>query len=106
VSTRLTLDFVAGAARISLSAPDRANAIDPAWAREFRDLTSGLSRRSDLRVVVLRSEGSAFCVGGDLRYFSSCADPYRALRELADDLHAGLLALAELDAPVLVTSRA
>ncbi len=100
---RLTLDFADGVARITLAAPDRGNAIDPDWARQFRDLASGLRDRADLRVVVLASQGAAFCVGGDVRYFAASEDPYAALRSLADDLHQGLLTLAELDAPVLAS---
>ena len=100
---RLTYAYAAGVARITFAAPDRANAIDPAWAQQFRALAEGLRGRHDLRVVVLAAEGSAFCVGGDIRFFAASEDPHAALRGLADDLHAGMLALADLDAPVVAS---
>jgi 2-(1,2-epoxy-1,2-dihydrophenyl)acetyl-CoA isomerase len=100
---RLSFDFEGGVARITLAAPERGNAIDPEWARQFRELAAGLRDRADLRVVVLASQGSAFCVGGDVRYFASSEEPYAALHKLAEDLHDGLVSLAELDAPVLAS---
>jgi len=100
---RLTFEFGDGVARITFSAPERGNAIDAQWARQFRDIASALHRRSNLRVVMIRSQGKAFCVGGDLRAFAESADPGTALGGLADDLHAGLLMLTELDAPVIVS---
>lgn len=99
----LTFDFADGVARITLTSPDRGNAIDPDWARQFRDVTGGLRDRADLRVVVLSSSGAAFCVGGDVRYFAASENPYAALHALAEDLHEGLVSLAELDAPMLAS---
>lgn len=90
-----------GVARITLCAPESLNSIDPSWAVEFREGCAALAARDDLRVVVLAAEGKAFCVGGDVAFFAGADDPHAALHALASDLHAGLLSLAELDAPVL-----
>src|SRR5215831_2361669 len=98
---RLRCELTDGLARITLVAPDRGNAIDPDWARQFRDAAHGLRDRDDLRVVLLSAQGSAFCVGGDLRYFASVDDPSATLHELAADLHDGMLVLSELDAPLV-----
>ena len=100
---RLRCELTGGLARITLVAPDCGNAIDPEWARQFRDTALGLHNRGDLRVVLLSAQGSAFCVGGDLRYFASVDDPYAALHELAADLHDGMLVLSELDAPLVAS---
>ena len=100
---RLRCDLTDGLARITLVAPNRGNAIDPEWARQFRDAAHGLRNRDDLRVVLLSAQGSAFCVGGDLRYFASVDDPYAALHELAFDLHDAMLVLSELDAPLVAS---
>ena len=52
-------DLDGGAARITLTAPDRGNPLDPDMAAElFRAVRQ--ARADDARVVVLRSEGRAF----------------------------------------------
>ena len=90
-----------GVARLQLDAPDSGNAIDPAMAAALRDRAAELAQRDDVRVVVLAAAGRAFCVGGDVRHFAAAADPGAAVRALADDFHAALLALAALDAPIV-----
>jgi 2-(1,2-epoxy-1,2-dihydrophenyl)acetyl-CoA isomerase len=52
-------------------------------------------------VVRLSAAGKMFSVGGDIGFFAAAADRYAALHALADDLHAGLISLSELDAPVV-----
>jgi 2-(1,2-epoxy-1,2-dihydrophenyl)acetyl-CoA isomerase len=94
-----------GVARIVLCSPQTGNAIDPQWAQEFRDGCAALGERDDLRVVVMTAEGKAFCVGGDVGFFAGSDDPRAALHALASDLHAGLLSLAALDAPVVVAAQ-
>ena len=81
---RLRCEITDGLAQITLVAPDCGNAIDPEWALQFRDAAHGLHNRDDVRVVLLSAQGSAFCVGGDLRHFASLGDPYAALHELAE----------------------
>lgn len=98
---RVDLEVRAGVARLTLAAPERGNAMDPAWGAAFGAAVAELEGRDDVRVVLLRAEGRAFCVGGDVRHFASAEDPGAALRDLAGDLHAAMLALAALDAPVV-----
>ena len=58
--------------------------------------------RADLaRVVVLRAEGKAFCVGGDLQTFGTNPDPGRYVDDLAEALHRLVSELGHLDAPVV-----
>ena len=90
-----------GIADLRLDTPDVGNAIDPAWAEAFRDSARSLRDRDDVRVVRLSAAGKMFCVGGDLGFFAAADDRYAALHGLAENLHAGVIALAELDAPVV-----
>ncbi|WP_372791291.1 enoyl-CoA hydratase/isomerase family protein [Paraconexibacter sp.] len=99
--TTIRLDVTDGIATITLDQPDAGNAIGPDLARELRAAAEGLAERDDVRVVVLRSEGRFFCVGGDIQYFAGADAPEAALHALATDLHGALLALAALDAPVI-----
>ncbi|MFO1254902.1 MAG: enoyl-CoA hydratase/isomerase family protein [Sphingomonadaceae bacterium] len=51
---------------VSLNRPDRLNAMNEALIRALLDYFTGLAERLDVRVVVLRAEGRAFCAGLDL----------------------------------------
>lgn len=95
------LEVADGVARLWLNRPDAGNGVDPALATGLAEGAASLEGRDDVRVVVLGAHGRAFCVGGDLGYFSSASDPGKAIRALADDVHAAERSLAALDAPVV-----
>ncbi len=61
-------------ATVTLDRAERRNALDPSLlaeiARAFRDL----SERNDVRVVVLRGAGPAFCAGADLDWMAASRD--------------------------------
>ena len=52
---------------LALNRPSALNAMNPAMVAELHDYFSGLERRRDVRVVVLRGRGRAFCAGLDLK---------------------------------------
>ncbi|HLV86240.1 MAG TPA: enoyl-CoA hydratase/isomerase family protein [Candidatus Sulfotelmatobacter sp.] len=56
-----------GVAWLTLQRPEVLNAINDALATEFDSILRELERRQDVRVVVTRGEGRAFCAGSDLR---------------------------------------
>ncbi len=51
---------------LTLNRPDRLNAINPRMCDELQDYFAGLQFRHDVRVVILRGAGRAFCAGYDL----------------------------------------
>ncbi len=55
-----------GVCTVSLDRPDRLNALTFEVYADLRDLFAELPHRGDVRVVVLRGEGRAFCSGGDV----------------------------------------
>jgi enoyl-CoA hydratase/carnithine racemase len=55
-----------GVATVTLDRPDRLNALTFQTYADLRDLLAELPRRGDVRVLVLRGEGRAFCSGGDV----------------------------------------
>lgn len=89
-----------GVASITLSNPAGANAMDLEFTAALRAHAERLQDESPT-VVVLRAEGERFCVGGDLGWMQAQPDAQASLRELAGDLHAALLLLDALDAPVI-----
>ncbi|MBW2275758.1 MAG: enoyl-CoA hydratase/isomerase family protein [Deltaproteobacteria bacterium] len=52
---------------LTLNRPEALNAMSRALVDELRDFFSGLPGRRDIRVVVLRGAGRAFCAGLDLK---------------------------------------
>ena len=59
---------------LTLNRPDSLNAMNPQLVTELRDFFGSLPERDDLRVVVLRGAGRAFCAGLDLRDTGGGAD--------------------------------
>lgn len=55
---------------VSLSRPDRLNAMNEPLIQALLDYFTGLNHRHDVRVVILRAEGRAFCAGLDLTGWS------------------------------------
>ena len=89
-----------GAARLTLAAPERGNSIGPASAAELLAAVRR-ARTDDARVVLLRSEGTAFSVGGDVRAFGAAADPEQLVDDLAETLHRTISDLHRMDAVVV-----
>jgi len=92
-------------ARLELNRPDAGNALNLELMTEFRAAAQGL-RDSDVGAVLLTGAGKAFCVGGDLNYMHDAGDAVGdAVLRLATQFHAGIEALAGLDAPVITAVR-
>jgi enoyl-CoA hydratase/carnithine racemase len=51
----------------TLNRPEALNALNPALTAELRDYFRGLADRRDVRVVILRGAGRAFCAGLDIK---------------------------------------
>ena len=58
-------------ATVTLRRPERRNALDPALLEELAESFLGVSGEADVRVVVLRGEGPAFCAGADLDWMAA-----------------------------------
>jgi 2-(1,2-epoxy-1,2-dihydrophenyl)acetyl-CoA isomerase len=102
MSEPVRLDIDAGIARLELNRPDAANAIDLELANALADAAGELGKRDDLRVVLLTGAGDRFCGGGDVRSFASADEELdERLREIVTPLHAAVLGLAALGAPVV-----
>lgn len=51
---------------LSLNRPESLNALNPTMIAEMTRYFDGLLDRLDVRVVILRSNGRAFCAGAEL----------------------------------------
>jgi enoyl-CoA hydratase/carnithine racemase len=74
-----------GIATITLNRPEKRNAMSTALLRGLRESVEKLDGAADVRVVVVRGAGPAFCSGMDLREMSErrgAADPEAGVTEI------------------------
>jgi 2-(1,2-epoxy-1,2-dihydrophenyl)acetyl-CoA isomerase len=99
-AARLRVEVRDNIGRLTLARPDGANAIDLAFAREFRAAADTFVE-SRVRAVLITGEGRHFCAGGDVKAFSTEPDLPTHLELVTEHLHAGIATLVEMDAPVV-----
>src|SRR5258705_7458615 len=101
------LDFADGVAILRLNRPDKGNAIDENRAADLAEAATQIAERSDVRAVLIASNGPNFTVGGDLGLFAGTARdqlPNR-LRRMIDSYHLAIERLTSIDAPVVAAVR-
>jgi 2-(1,2-epoxy-1,2-dihydrophenyl)acetyl-CoA isomerase len=98
----MTLELADGVATVTLNRPEVGNAFDVAMTDDILELSTRLSRETDLRCVLLRSKGP-FTVGGNLDFLGPQEQDERAatLHRMIGDYHVALERLASLDAPLV-----
>ncbi|CUI30533.1 enoyl-CoA hydratase/isomerase family protein [Achromobacter xylosoxidans] len=74
----LLLETGDGIATLTLNQPATLNAIDVAMALDLQRAAQWLDTRADIRVVLLRGAGKAFCAGGDITLFEGDVNAVRA----------------------------
>ncbi|MFD1539665.1 enoyl-CoA hydratase/isomerase family protein [Nonomuraea guangzhouensis] len=102
MSAPVTIEVLDGVADIVMCRGERGNAIDLDLARGLR-AAARTCQGENVRAVLLRGEGRSFCVGGDLREFSSLRGEAlkKHLTEVTDALHGALRIFALMDAPLV-----
>lgn len=93
----------AGVATVTLSRPEKLNALTFESYADLRDVFAELPHRGDTRVVVLRAEGKGFCSGGDVEEIISelqRMQPYELL-EFTRMTGAVVKAMRECPLPVI-----
>ena len=58
---------------VNLDRPEVRNALNAEMIHELTEAFDWLSSRDDIRVIILKGNGSAFCAGADLNYMKSMA---------------------------------
>lgn len=72
--TNLKIETRGAVEWVTLNRPDALNALNPAMIEALRSYFLGLSDRKEVRIVVLRGAGRAFCAGLDLKDESRTGD--------------------------------
>ena len=92
----------AGVATITLNRPEALNAMNSAMFIEIGQALDEANRDEDIRVVVLRGSGRAFCAGADLKMAGAEHNTMHAQREFCRLGNSAVLEKIEnLDKPVI-----
>jgi enoyl-CoA hydratase/carnithine racemase len=99
-----------GVATVTLNRPEKLNPLTFESYADLRDLVLQLPYRDDVRVLVIRGEGKAFCAGGDVNeiigelirmrpheligFTKMTGDLIRAMREVPVPIVAGIQGIA------------
>jgi len=87
---------------ISLQRAEKRNALSAAMVTAISDAMAWMAANDDVRVVVLRGDGPAFCAGADLAYLQQIS-ANTATENLADSTHLMrmLQSIVDLPKPVI-----
>jgi enoyl-CoA hydratase/carnithine racemase len=101
--SRVSLRVIEGGLGVlTLERTDARNAIDPRMVEGLERSIEALAAAPEVRAVLIRAEGSAFSVGGDLHYLGERTDRLAEELEPMVGRYHGLLArLARLPVPVV-----
>lgn len=103
VGVRCTVEDVADGAgtvaEVVLDRPARLNTLDPPALVALRGIFEDLGARADLRGVLLRGEGRAFCAGRDISGVDPATDDAETF--LRDLVHPVLAAVRAVPVPVV-----
>src|SRR5438045_7962155 len=95
----------AGIVTLTLNRPDKLNAFAGRMRRELAESLEEAGGRADVRVIILRGAGRAFCAGGDVQVMSELMQREDA-DEFARMLGAGrhvVTAIRQMTKPVIAS---
>lgn len=73
-------------AYITLNRPDKRNALSPDLVSALKEAFSSAASDKQVKVIILKAEGKAFCAGADLAYLSEMQE-YSYTENLEDSHH-------------------
>jgi len=86
-------------AAITMNRPERRNALSLETMRALDDVLATLGREAEVRAIVIRGDGPAFCAGHDLReLLGRNVDAYRAIFDACVEL---MTRIATVPVPVI-----
>lgn len=88
---------------IILNRPESLNALNIALAEDLWDTLENCDRDENVRVVIIKAKGRAFCAGGDVKAMRDSLDKDSSLflKELTRPAHGIALAIRHLPKPVI-----
>ncbi len=100
----LKIEIEKNVASVILDRPDLHNAFNDELVGLLTDAFTELSRRDEIRIIVLRANGKSFCAGADLNWMKRTVD-YSFEENLADARAVGRMYLSIVKCPKPVIAR-
>lgn len=96
-------DKKAGVAKITLNRPDSMNALSPELLAELKKALEDARADKDVRVIVLKANGKAFCAGIDLKMVQGFLDNKsgQGLSKFGDFLRPIVELMEEIEKPII-----
>ena len=95
-----------GVAHVRFDRPQRANAVNPTFARELRQVMLDIEFDDDVRAASFTAEGKVFCAGGDLKLFAELGpDLPQVAADMLVDFHAAIYKMNRLPKPFIAGVR-
>jgi 2-(1,2-epoxy-1,2-dihydrophenyl)acetyl-CoA isomerase len=77
------------------------NTLVPALFEGLTKALTELANSTTLKPLVLTGSGTSFCLGADLNWLASCADPAQGVTELVNLHNRAVLTIVEMPVPVI-----
>lgn len=101
VTAKLQLNVQGALAEIVLDRPAVLNAIDAELAEQLGNALGWISASKQIRAVLIRGEGRAFCAGGDIAAFTDGRSHVEVALSTMLHFHPAILRLAVLPMPTV-----
>ena len=97
----IRLAFDGPVATVTLDRPNALNALSPPMVEELGSALGEVEKRDEVKALVIRGEGRAFCAGADLAYLGQAFDDVQLLTSFLKDVNAFFFRLEHLPLPVI-----
>ena len=89
-----------GVAHVRFNRPEGANAVNPAFSSDLREVMLEIEHDRDVKAVSVTAEGKVFCAGGDLKEFAAAGEGLpRLAADMLVDFHGGIYKMNRMPKP-------
>jgi len=97
----LTTDIRENIAYITLNRPERLNSFDMKLGEELYTVLHDISKKKEIRAIVIKGTGKGFCGGGDVKEMYVAKDKPKFLKELTKAIHKCVIEMRTMEKPVI-----
>lgn len=102
----MTYEVRDGVAHVCFARPEGANAVNPAFSADLRDVMIAIEFDDDVKAVSVTAEGRVFCAGGDLKLFHEAGDRVANLASaMLVDFHGAIYKMNSIPKPFVAGVR-
>jgi 2-(1,2-epoxy-1,2-dihydrophenyl)acetyl-CoA isomerase len=98
--TTMTYEVRDRVAHVRFTRPEGANAVNPAFSADFRQVMVAIEFDDDVKAVSVTAEGKVFCAGGDLKlFYEAGADVPSLAADMLIDYHGAIYKMNSIPKP-------